>query len=517
MAEASTHYCSRCLTSFSVDPEHCLNLACQQPKPKKGWGRILNPGELFDRCYRIHRLLAMGGGGITYLAKETDESGNEFGSLLAIKALFAHREQGSYLRRLATEAQILQEMNDPHIVAYRGFVHRTGHTPYLVTRFESGGSLLDHVRRVGTLPVRQAAAIGHQICEALRKAHNLGVIHRDLKPENILLAETVEPGVTPHIRVVDFGIAKVNSSLHSNITRMGAFVGTPHFAAPEQFIGATITPHSDVYSVGAMLYFCMMGRHLVAVADQLAPEDSYQVLLKNLPGQINRPDDPPQDVARINRVFQHVLCARPSQRCSATELGEQLDAICRGEEPPAFHPPPPPPEEVAFNTPSDTIISEPEPVPDEPITEPEPPVDPPSTKTSWGCLIGGGVMLAGALLASLAVVGWWSLQDPTPTVNTAVPILTGHETDADVKRDYRLIYDSLEHFKPYLQEQCSLPDNTSVLLEVELSAATDSRSDIVGVYIHEGTGDCIAQQLIGLQVNRHQSTATRCPKLLTWP
>ena len=74
---------------------------------------------------------------------------------IALKLLFANRDSGAYLRRLATEAQILQTLHHPHIVEYLGFVHRSGQSPYLLTQFEEGGSLIDHMKRGGTMGVRE--------------------------------------------------------------------------------------------------------------------------------------------------------------------------------------------------------------------------------------------------------------------------------------------------------------------------------------------------------------------------
>ena len=158
----------------------------------------MEAGELIDRTYRIHSRLAIGGAGVTYLAREVGAE-EEIGPLLAVKVLYQQRDQGPYLRRLATEAQILQGLNHPQIVECRGFVQRAGHSPYLVTRFEAGGSLLDHIRRVGVLPPRAAAGVAMQVCDALAVAHRQGVIHRDLKPENVLLEAEVPRTTVPQI------------------------------------------------------------------------------------------------------------------------------------------------------------------------------------------------------------------------------------------------------------------------------------------------------------------------------
>ncbi len=293
---------------------------------------MYGPGDLFDRHYRIHSLLALGGAGVTYLAREVGVDGEEIGPRLALKVLFASRDEGAYLRRLATEAQILQELDHPNIVQCLGFVHRAGHSPYLVTRYEAGGSLLDHIKRVGSMSVRRACQVGRQVCWALDKAHAMGVVHRDLKPENVLLARIVGPDEDPVVRVADFGIAKVQGAL-GGMTRVGAFVGTPLYAAPEQFIGASPTPAADVYAVGALLYFCTMVMPVTEFADRLDPADSYELLQQNLPPVVDRPHDDADDVRRLNEVLAVCMAAEPRARCDIEELDELLGAIVAGRDP----------------------------------------------------------------------------------------------------------------------------------------------------------------------------------------
>jgi serine/threonine protein kinase len=330
---AATHYCSRCLTSFAADLSQCPNLGCRRERPADGWGQLLQDGEVFDRNYAIVRKLAMGGAGVTYLAKELDRSGQPAGPDLAIKVLLAHRDHGPYLKRLATEAGILRELDHPNIVQCLGFVHRSGHTPYLVTKFEAGGSLLDHVRRSGRLGIRTSAQIGRQICWALAVAHARDIVHRDLKPENVLLAGVVPVGEDPVVRVADFGIAKVEGSLGSGLTRMGAFVGTPQYAAPEQFASDRPTAATDVYAVGALLYFCIMARPVVQYADRLSLEDSLELLLQNLPPRVERPDQDPEDVRRMNAILEVAMAPEARARPGIEELDKQLAMLLGGRDP----------------------------------------------------------------------------------------------------------------------------------------------------------------------------------------
>jgi serine/threonine protein kinase len=333
MTDERQHYCSRCLTTFLGNPESCSNLSCGRARPEDGWGAIFNPGDIFDRNYRIHKMLAMGGAGVSYVARETDDDGEDVGPLLALKVLLAARDQGSYVRRLSTEAQIIQELDHPNIVCYLGFVHRTGHSPYLITRFERGGCLLDHMRRVGTLSVRQTAVIGQQICRALIEAHQRDIIHRDLKPENVLLEEEVAVGEDATLRVADFGIAKIQGSLNSNLTRVGAFVGTPHYAAPEQFLGKPVSPASDVYSVGAMLYFCMAAKHVVRLADRMDPYDTHQLLVDSLPVSVPATAGTQVEIQRMDQILTLAMDQDPKRRVTATELNAMLTALLAGRQP----------------------------------------------------------------------------------------------------------------------------------------------------------------------------------------
>lgn len=322
-----TWYCADCLTTFQTKGEVCPNLSCGHPQPEVGWGQMYQPGDVIDRTYRVSRRLALGGAGITYLVRALGDDDEETGPWIALKLLFANRDSGAYLRRLATEAQILQTLHDPHIVEYLGFVHRTGQSPYLLTRFEEGGSLIDHMRRVGTMGVRETAAVAHQICLALHKGHAQGIIHRDLKPENLLLRSETPKGAVPQIRVADFGIAKVEGGIGGAMTRTGAFVGTPQYAAPEQFMGAPASDKADVYSLGAVMVFLMTGRPLVPKAHTMAAEDVYAALEALMPPGIQRQSDSPEDCEAMNHILGACMAMDPGHRCSVAEAGRMLAAL----------------------------------------------------------------------------------------------------------------------------------------------------------------------------------------------
>ena len=325
-----TRYCGRCLTTFQADPEVCPNLPCRCNRPTDGWGVIFEAGEIIDRHYRVRRRLATGGAGVTYLAVEVEPETDEESCDLAVKVLWATRDHGSYLRRLSQEAQILQELDHPNIVEYRGFVHRTGHAPYLVTRFEQGGSLYDHVRRRKRLSLRETASIGRQVLEALGRAHQAGVIHRDLKPENVLLQAIPDPGENPQVLVADFGIAKVQGLFSDGLTRVGAFVGTPQYAAPEQFDGLQPSPATDVFATGAMLYFCLQGQPMLPLANRLPAEDARELLIRKLPPKLVLPDEKPEQVKTFEQVLEACMAPEAGERITVREMHGMLEAIEHG-------------------------------------------------------------------------------------------------------------------------------------------------------------------------------------------
>ncbi len=317
MSERATLYCPRCLTTFAGNELECPNLGCRQPRPAKGWGVVLGPSDLLDRRYRIERCLAVGGAGLTYLAQEVDPDGGPLGPRLAIKVLYSARATGPFLRRLSNEAQILQELAHDNIVQLRGFVHRTGHEPYLVTLFEEGGSLANHVARVGPLAPAAAAAVLRQILLALDVAHQRGVVHRDLKPDNVLLSEEVEAHEVPYVRVADFGIAKVSGGLSSKLTKVGSFVGTPEYAAPEQFEGQSPTPATDLFAAGGLLVFLLTGHPPVQFAHRNDIESSYEELLGQLPPTLDSREQPgisDADRAIIEEVLAHMMATVADER-----------------------------------------------------------------------------------------------------------------------------------------------------------------------------------------------------------
>lgn len=390
---AGVHYCPVCLTTFREAPPFCPNLACGKQEPGAGWGRLLGEGDLLDRHYQIVRALAVGGAGLTYLAREVDADGQPQPPDLAIKVLYHARATGTFLTRLSTEAQILQELDHDNIIQSRGFVHRAGTEPYLVTLYEEGGTLTHHIDTHGPLPVRVSAAILCQILDALNVAHQRGVVHRDLKPDNVLLTQHVGANDVPHIRVADFGIAKVSGALTSHVTKMGTFIGTPEYAAPEQFEGTQPTPAADVFAAGALFLHMLTGSVPVAFSDRNDVAGCHAEWMAALPPTLDRArlvDTDPVTATVVEEVARHMLADRPEKRWTVQQVLRRLKGVAQGD--------------VELQPSRDTLelTASPSPrrkdAPDAPLTTSS------DDGGGWGATLAGvGVLGAGALIASSLV------------------------------------------------------------------------------------------------------------------
>lgn len=324
-------YCPECLNTFEADGEACPNLMCGAERPQEGWGELLSAGDIFDRHYRIDRLLALAGAGLTYLAREVDASGAPQPPEVAIKVLYAHRVTGSFVRRLANEAQILRELDHPNIVEYQGFVQRRASPPYLITTFEKGGTLYEYIRRVGAVRADIGANIVKQVLLALEQAHRRGVVHRDLKPQNVLLREPTGADVAPHVRVADFGIAKLADGIGGGNTRAGMFIGTPEFAAPEQFLGQTASAATDVFAVGGLLHYLVTARPPVGFSQRGDLATCYEELLAAIPLQLSPADRARPGMGAIQTVLDGTMQARPEDRWPVAQIIAALEGAISGE------------------------------------------------------------------------------------------------------------------------------------------------------------------------------------------
>lgn len=191
--------------------------------------------------------------------------------------LFEPDQLDSVRLRFKREAQAAGRLSHPHIVT----IHEYGEldeTPYIVMEYMAGKDLACVLRENPRRPIPEVERIMTQLLGALSHAHSHGLVHRDIKPANIFILEEGS------IKVVDFGIARVEAS---SLTNVGTVLGTPAYMSPEQFLGTTVDARSDIFSSGVILYELLTGDKpfkgsVVSIMQQVLRVDPPDPALVNL-------------------------------------------------------------------------------------------------------------------------------------------------------------------------------------------------------------------------------------------
>ena len=275
--------------------------------------------------YELKECLGEGAYGAVYRALQP-----QVGREVAIKVIlpeFANRPE--FIRRFEAEAQLVAQLEHMNIVPLYDY-WREPDGAYLVMRLMKGGSLADSLRESGLWEPMKAAKLVDQIAAALDAAHQQGVVHRDLKPANILLDESGNAYLS------DFGIAK-ELGAEVGLTQTGAIVGTPAYITPEQVQSQTVTPQTDIYALGVVLYELLTGEHPFADA----PTGTLIIKHVNEPLPMLREKRPELPV-EVDQVIQKATAKDPAARFPDTltmaadfrralQLEVALPAIPEGE------------------------------------------------------------------------------------------------------------------------------------------------------------------------------------------
>ncbi len=285
----------------------------------------VSEGSVVDNRYRVLRRLGSGGMADVWLAEDT-----HLQRQVALKVL--HRrflQDQEFVGRFQREAEHAAGLQHPNIVA----VYDRGSDDdvnYIAMRYVEGPTLKELIDR-GLSP-DQAVALIRQVLEGARFAHRNGIVHRDLKPQNVIVDGEGKAVVT------DFGIARAGVS---DITQTGSVMGTPQYLSPEQAQGFEVTPVSDLYSIGVILYEALT-RRVPFEADSAVAIAMKQVAETPLrPSSIN-----PQVSPALDAVVMRALEKEPGQRFqSADAFIAALDAALKdpgvGQQTAAFAAAPP--------------------------------------------------------------------------------------------------------------------------------------------------------------------------------
>ncbi len=301
-------------------------------------------GKVVAGRYRLEARLGEGGMGVVYRARHV-----LIDRVVALKLIRPDLRGETHLRAwMLREARAANRVDHAHIID----IHDIGETEegelYLVMEYLIGTPLSQELAR-GPMPIARAIDILEQMCAALARAHDLGVVHRDLKSDNILL--TARGGRKDFVKILDFGLAAI--ARDPRLAPKGAVFGTPEYMAPEQARGEEAQSHSDLYALGVLLFEMLTGQLPFRSNDREALLEMQRSAPPPKPRSI-RPDAHPQAETICLRLLEKDVRRRFQD---AHHLQEELKALQRslptqawdidtggGE---AVAPPPPPPPQSA--------------------------------------------------------------------------------------------------------------------------------------------------------------------------
>ncbi len=255
----------------------------------------IGPGSVIAGRYQVEAKAGHGGMAVVYRAEDL-----QLGRKVAVKVLHAqYAEDQDFVERFKREAKAAAQLQHPGIVAIYDSGEWEG-TWYIAMELLEGPTLKERLNAEGRFSPAESVELIEKILRAVRAAHRDGIIHRDLKPHNVILDDQGEPKVT------DFGIARRGAS---DMTATGSILGTAHYLAPEQAQGEVITPRTDLYAVGVMLYEMLTGR---------TPFEGDSAVSIALAHVNNEPRSPrsivPEISPALDAVVMRALAKRPSDR-----------------------------------------------------------------------------------------------------------------------------------------------------------------------------------------------------------
>jgi predicted Ser/Thr protein kinase len=256
--------------------------------------------------YHVVRELGRGTAGVVYQADDL-----VLGQTVALKMVqpafpMTAAERESFEERFLREARIAARMTHPNVVRVHDFGRDPAGALFIVLEYLEGSPLSEVVSPSAPLLWPEALRIVERVADALQHAHSLGVVHRDVKPANLMLLTTGE------VKLLDFGIAKM-AEAEGHCTRPGHLLGTPLYMSPEQALGRSVDPRSDVFALGSVLYFLLTGHAPFAAAS--VPHVLLRVLQDAPVAASLLAPETPEDV---DYVVARATTKSPSHRYAST-------------------------------------------------------------------------------------------------------------------------------------------------------------------------------------------------------
>ncbi len=272
--------------------------------------------------YRLRELIGVGAMGRVYRAEHI-----ALDAEVAVKLISPDvANEANSAKRFAHEARAASRLRHPNTIGVLDFGQSETGALYIVMELLRGRTLGRIIDEEAPLRPSRIVEVLGQALAALDEAHASGVVHRDFKPDNIFV-ENLRTG-REHVKVLDFGIAKVRGEADVNLTMRGSVCGTPDYMSPEQIRGEELDARSDVYAAGAVLYEMLCGRRVFEV-----PGAAINILMAHMNQEARPPRErrPDLNLPRpLEDVCMKALSKKRSERPrSAAEMKEMLDQALR--------------------------------------------------------------------------------------------------------------------------------------------------------------------------------------------
>ena len=272
--------------------------------------------------------LGRGGMGVTYLARDKVLRRRVALKVIDTPTISSHRNSQTVRERFLREARAAAALRHPNVAAvYQFGAAPDGSRCFYAMELVEGETLETRVRREGPLNSKLVVEIAIQVAQALIAAAAQGLIHRDLKPSNIMLKPDNSAATELEVKIIDFGLAKAVADVGGELDiTHGEFVGTPNFASPEQFESGPVDVRSDIYSLGATLWFALTGK--TPFAGRSIEEIRRAQMLAALPAeQLKAAHVPPF----LRSLVKSMLALEPAARPGVHDLAAKLRGCSAGQ------------------------------------------------------------------------------------------------------------------------------------------------------------------------------------------
>jgi serine/threonine protein kinase len=349
--------------------------------------------------YVLRAPLGKGGMGIVWRAEDTLLRREVAIKEITFPPALDAAEAAAVKMRAMREARSAAKLNHPGVVTIYDVIQDEGQA-YIVMEYVEAPTLAGIVKREGPLSVQRTAELGLEVLDALQNAHAKGVVHRDVKPANVMILDG------GRVKLADFGIASVKDD--PKITSTGMILGSPQFMAPEQANGAGSGPPTDIWGLGATLYYSVEGEY---------PFDRGEPI-PTLAAVVHDDYRTPQRAGALEPIFAEALRKSSHDRPPAWKLRTMLRAAMTGRQPVAASPAPAPatPQPTPASPPT-AIEATPEPAGPEPPVIPLPRTTRVRPKDRKPGLL--SALVAAALVAAAGALAYFVLS-PSDTPQSAL-------------------------------------------------------------------------------------------------